>query len=184
MEDRGSTVMRRGNKCHYINLILINPFPISLFSDSPLTNYCKLPGNCRYHVVAKPAFSYISASERYQHWGMPCRQWTTSVFHQGESKWRMLCSLYNHFSIPSQVNWVKAPEEVSVLSIAFGLGPAQERWGLHRSSAQLPRVLRWMSPNRRNRNQKANVVLAYTGAALTVLSLSCPGGKLCSIPHI
>lgn len=98
--------------------------------------------------------SYIPASGRCYHWSTPRRQRTRSVLLQVESWWRTL----------------------------LGIGPAQETWDRRCSSAQLPWELQGTCSNRCTRNKEVNVVLAYAGTALTVLSLSCPSRKLCFIP--
>lgn len=50
--------MRRGNKCSYIYLILINRYPISLFSDSPYINQL-------LQITRKLSLGYTSKASRF-----------------------------------------------------------------------------------------------------------------------
>lgn len=151
--------MRLGNKS--INtFISINLFDtdksIFHFFDSLYINQLlQISRNTGIVYFQSFPLSYIPASGRCYHWSTTRRQRTRSVFLQVESWWRTL----------------------------RGIGPAQEMWERHCPSAQLPWELQGTCFNRCIRNKEVNVVLAYTGTALAVLSLSCPSRKLRFIPY-
>lgn len=125
--------MRLGNKCSYIYFILINPYPISLFSDSPCINQL-------LQITRKVLLPYTSEASHFRV-SQFLKGTSIGARHGGSeqglcfTKWNLSGEgsplSYSHFSMSSQMNQVKALGEVSVLSFAFDLGPAQEMHDMH-----------------------------------------------------
>lgn len=120
-------------------------------------------------ITRKLSLSYTSKASHF-HISQLLKGSSIGARHAGNehglcfTKWNLSGEHSPPFTVTSasHTKWtgVKALEEVSGLSTAFGLSPTWEMRDVHCSSVQLPWVLQWMCSNRCNRNKKVNVALA------------------------